>query len=289
VVVDEFQRLPEDFLDLLHFTKERRAKLILLDLSMRILKSILSARSPILGLVKPIKLELVKPSNMLKVFGDVEELVFLRDLWLVQFYDGNVKEAVKAGLASVRGLIGEVFLEEDRELTETYEGILRALAVGNVFPKDVASFLGKTSSDIKSFLSNLLEMGLVRRIKVFGKKKWIYKISSPVMDLFYYLDIKYGISELGMDNRTFEKAYAEKLPKYFEDFVRTALAERYRGEEVMLSPEVDVVITVRGKAVCCAEVKTKSRKKDLDVLESKTSELDCDKLVVDASAVKLLR
>ena len=165
------------------------------------------------------------------------------------------------------------------------------MAVGNVFSKDVASFLGKTSSDIKSFLSNLLEMGLVRRIKVFGKKKWIYKISSPVMDLFYYyLDTKYGISELSMDNRTFEKAYAEKLPKYFENFGRTALAERYRGEEeVMLSPEVDVVITVRGKAVCCAEVKVKPRKEDLDVLESKTSEFDCDKLVVDASAVKLLR
>ncbi len=273
VVVGEFQRLPEDFLDLLHFTKERRAKLTLLGLSMRILKSILSARSPILGLVRPIKLELVKPSDMLKVFGDVEELVFLRDPWLVQFYDRNVKEAVKAGLASVRGLIGEVFLEEDRKLTETYEVILRALAVGNVFPKDVTSFLGKTSSDIKSFLSNFLEMGLVRRIKVFGKKKWIYKISSPVVDLFYHLDTKYGISELGMDNRTFEKAYAEKLPKYFEDFVRTTLAERYRGEEVMLSPEVDVVITVRGKAVCCAEVKMKSRKKDLDILESKTSSL----------------
>lgn len=123
---------------------------------------------------------------------------------------------------------------------------MRALAVGNVFPKDIASFLGKTSSDVKSFLANLLEMGLVKRVKVFGKKKWIYKIASSVMDLFYYLDTKYGISELSKDNEAFERAYTGKLPKYLEDFVRTSLAEKYGGEEeVMISPEVDVVITVR--------------------------------------------
>lgn len=289
VVVDEFQRLPEDFIDLLHFAKEKRAKLILLGSSMRVVKDILSARSPLLGLVRSVRLGLVKPSDMLNVFNSVEELVFLRDPWLIQFYDGSVKDAVGAGFTSVRGLVGEIFLEEDRELTETYEGILRALAVGNVFPKDVASFLGKTSSDIKTFLANLLEMGLVKRIKVFGKKRWMYKISSPVIDLFYYLDTKYGISELSVDGGTFERAYAEKLPKYFEDFVREALAEKYGGdEEVMLSPEVDAVITVKGRVVCCAEVKMKANKRDLDVLESKTANLDCDKLVVDADTVKTI-
>ncbi len=286
IVVDEFQRLPEDFVDLLHFAKEKKAKLILLGSSMRVLKNVLSARSPLLGLVRPVKLDLIRASDIVKVFRGVEEIVFLRDPWLIQFYDGEVKEAVKAGFANVRGLVGEIFLEEDRELTETYEGILRALAVGNVFPKDIASFLGKTSSDIKSFLSNLLEMGLVKRIKVFGKNRWIYKIVSPVMDLFYYLDTKYGISELSMDNKTFERAYVEKLPKYFEDFVRTALAEKYGGsEEIMLSPEVDAVITIRGKAVCCAEVKMKAKKKDLELLKLKTPNLDCDKLVVDGTTV----
>ncbi len=286
VVVDEFQRLPDDFTDLLHFAREKRAKLILLGSSMRVVKNVLSARSSLLGLVRPVKLDLIKPSDILKVFKGVDELVFLRDPWLIQFYEGSVKDAVKSGFASVRGLIGEIFIEEDRELTETYEGILRALAVGNVFPKDVSSFLGKTSSDVKSFLANLLEMGLVKRIKVFGKKRWIYRISSPIVDLFYYLDTKYGLSELSVDNRTFESAYEEKLPKYFEDFVRTALAEKFGGEEeVMLSPEVDAIITVRGKAVCCAEVKMKAKKKDLEVLRSKTSNLDCEKLVVDADSV----
>ena len=119
----------------------------------------------------------------------------------MKFYDGDVKSAVKAGFSSVRGLVEEIFLEEDRGLTETYEGILRALSVGNVFPKDVASFLGKTSSDVKPFMANLIEMGIVKRIKVFGKKRWLYKITSPVIDLFHHLDTKYGISELKLDDR----------------------------------------------------------------------------------------
>ncbi len=109
------------------------------------------------------------------------------------------------------------------------------------------------------------------------------------MDLFYYLDTKYGISELNMDNKTFERVYTEKLSKYFEDFVRTALSEKYGGEEeVMLSPGVDAIITVRGKAVCCAEVKMRAGKKDLELLRSKTSNLDCDKLVIDANTIVYL-
>ena len=44
------------------------------------------------------------------------------------------------------------------------------------------------------------------------------------------------------DSKSFEKAYKDKLPRYFEDFVRDALAEKYEGkEELMLSPEVSEV------------------------------------------------
>ena len=43
-------------LDLLHFAKERRAKLVLLGSSMRVVKDVLSSRGP---LVRPVKLDLV--------------------------------------------------------------------------------------------------------------------------------------------------------------------------------------------------------------------------------------
>lgn len=64
-------------------------------------------------MVRTVKLDLIRPSDMLRVFKGVEEFVFLRDPWLIQFYEGNVRDAVKAGFASVRGLVGEIFLEED--------------------------------------------------------------------------------------------------------------------------------------------------------------------------------
>ncbi len=76
VVVDELQRLPENFIDLLHFAKEKKAKLILLGSSMRVLKNVLSAIGPLLGLVRPVRLDLIRPSDMLKVFRNVDELVF---------------------------------------------------------------------------------------------------------------------------------------------------------------------------------------------------------------------
>jgi len=46
---------------------------------------------------------------------------------------------------------------------------------------------------------------------------------------------------------------------------------------------VDVVITVRGKAVCCAEVKMKSGKRDIERLNEKTAS---EKLVIDSKNVK---
>mgnify|MGYP000135476231 CR=1 FL=1 len=251
-----------------------------------------SPRSPILGIVRPVRLDLIRPSDVIKMFDGIDEVVFFRDPWILQFYasdgsDGNVSEAVKAAMLNVRGLVGEAFLEEDRGLTETYEGILRALALGNVFPKDIASFLGKHSSEIKSFLRNLMDMGIVKRVKVYGKKRWVYKISSPIIDLFYYLDTKYGISDLSIESEVFEKVYTFKLPRYFEDFVRAALAEKYGGnEELMLSPEVDVLITLGNRIVCCAEVKVKADNGDLKKLELKTARFDCEKVVVDGTNFK---
>ncbi len=56
-------------LDLLHFAKERRAKLVLLGSSMRVVKDVLSSRVP---LVRPVKLDLMRPFDVLKIFKTAE-------------------------------------------------------------------------------------------------------------------------------------------------------------------------------------------------------------------------
>lgn len=43
--------------------------------------------------------------------------------------------------------------------------------------------------------------------------------------------------------------------------VHDKTGEKYGGgEEIMLSSEIDIIITVRGRAVCCAEVKMRAKK-----------------------------
>lgn len=43
--------------------------------------------------------------------------------------------------------------------------------------------------------------------------------------------------------------------------------------------------TIRGKAVCSA-VKIEAKKKDIIALKSKTSNLDCNRLVIDSKNIK---
>lgn len=56
IVVDEFQRLPERFLDLLHYhSTDSRAKLILVGSSFSVARKLMERRSPLLGIVRPVK------------------------------------------------------------------------------------------------------------------------------------------------------------------------------------------------------------------------------------------
>ena len=75
----------------------------------------------------------------------------------------------------VLALIGGIFFDEGREITERYEAILRAIAVGNNVPAKIASYIlgmlstSLTPSDVKSYLRILEKMGIIHRIKLFRK------------------------------------------------------------------------------------------------------------------------
>jgi len=293
VVVDEFQRLPGEFLDFLHvYSPSIRARLFLVGSSFRFTQRIVASRSSLLGLFQVYRLDLVRCRDIYAYFGGklrgrelVKALVFLRDPWLLPFYSGSVDDAVIYSLRNVPGLIGEVFAEEDRSMTETYERVVRALAMGNYLPRDVSSYTSKPLNEVKPYLYNLMEMGLVKRVKVYGKRKWLYKLRSPMVDLFYYLDTKYGVSELEVAREVLLREVERKLPLYFEDFVREALAERYGGvEEVSLSPEVDGIITVGKRPVVCIEVKLGGVTRwDREHFLGRVSRFRCEKLVISPS------
>jgi len=290
VAVDEFQRLPGEFLDLLHSAAgEIRARVFLIGSSLRFVERILGEHSPLLGLFQVYRLDLVKCRDVYAYFRGTlrgrelaKALAFLRDPWLLAFYTDNVDDALVYSLRNVPGLVGEIFTEEDRRITETYERVLRAMAMGNYLPRSIASYTGRPLNEVKPYLRNLMNMGLVKSVKVFGKRKWLYKIRSPIMDLFYYLDTKYGISEIEAGRETLKREIDRRLPLYFEDYVREALAEKYGGqEEVSLNPQIDGIITVAGKPVACVEVKLgRADRHDEEVFLRKTASLSCTKLLV---------
>jgi len=73
-------------------------------------------------------------------------------------------------------------------------------------------------------------MGIVKRKRVYLKKRYLYQIDSPLLDLFYYLDVRLGFYEIDLPMElAVEKAEA-KIPLYYEDFVLELLAQVLKAE-----------------------------------------------------------
>ena len=154
VVVDEFQRLLDTFLDEI-VEVYPKGRLLLLGSSLRILHKIFSPKSPILGLISQYKLDLVSPADTLTSLAEylppeqaVEIAVYMRDPWLsryLEIYNGDIVEflynVVKVNIYSIKALIGEIFAEEERELTARYEAILNLLGSGCWRVKEMAGIL----------------------------------------------------------------------------------------------------------------------------------------------------
>ena len=308
IVIDEFQRLPQSFLDFLHFSKSfAKSQIILVGSSLSFVNKILSTESPLLGIVYPFRLGLIKPRDIIfslsKYYSDKECLLlsmFARDPIILEELapNDNLESFLRKVLPKirvvVRSLIGEIFTEEERELTKRYEAIIKAVAAGNKKPSEVASFISGMlgehlkSQDVKKYLKNLVEMNLLKRVKIFGKKAYFYFIDSPIVDLYYYLDLKTGFSELDIPIDTLISKAMGKIPFYYENFVVELLAEIY-GCEVVKSfyPEIDGILT-RGKQVeAVVEVKMGNiTTKEVNKFLEKVEDFDCRKIVVAGNTIK---
>ncbi len=272
VVIDEFQRMPADFLDYLHFlSPESRAKLILVGSSLSVARMVLSKRSPLLGLVRPIRVSLIRPVDIVRGLAArmrPEDLLkaapYLRDPWILRFLgpEFSMESLIDIIRFNVPALIGESFREEDRVFTDRYELILRALSLGNSTPGEVASYIsGMTDEDlrgpdVKSYLSNLQVMGIVTRTPILGRRRYLYAIESPLVDLFYYLDSKTGYHELDIQPEDLVMLARVKEGVYYERFVVSLLAEIMNARIARsLDPEVDGFLLRGGKIVAAIEVK----------------------------------
>jgi len=254
VVIDEFHRLPPKFLT---FLQHSSPNWTLVTSTLFLAKKLLSSSSPILGLFQPLRFDIIDPADILRALGSrfsgpelIENAVYLREPLLLNFpLSEPLERRLSLAVPVASALVGEIFLEERREYSRGYHSVLRSIAGGYTRPQKAARFLQG-----KSFYIHILrEMGLIKAVRVHGQKRYLYRHSSPLLDLYYYLSAKYLYEETG----TFKKeALRTLLPIHVEWFVEELLSEIHSLEPVkVLNPELDVALA-RGKRVAVvAEVK----------------------------------
>jgi len=304
IVIDEFQRLPESILEDIAIVHPG-GKVIFCGSSMRVIKKVFGARSSLLGLVLQYKLGLVKPKNMLRellktgleIEQGIELSPYLSDIWTIPFFkvEGSSIETIykllKHSRFTVPALIGEVFTEEERGLTRTYEAILRLIGAGKWDYRQVAKILADRglidradSSLVLPHIKNMVGMGLIEPLPLFSSKKKMYKLVSPMMEAFYYLSDRYNFEEADVSLKEVKPTLEKLRNLAVQNWVADIFAEIYQGrKEYFVTPEkeIDFIITVRKKPVVVGEVKWgKYRKKDIEKFKEKTRYIGGEKVFV---------
>jgi len=278
VVIDEFQRLDEGIFEELSL-QHPKGKLILSGSSLRIIKKFFDPRSPFLGFFTPIKLGFIKPSDIiLNLHKKIQHeyliglCTFLREPWLIPIYNNEetlnfIYELVIKSKQNITGLIGEVFTEEERELTKKYEAILYLIGEGIWNTKELTSILysrklipDPSPTHLIQYLKNLEEMELVESIKLYKTKGRYYRLISPLMNIYYYLDSRYDISNRTISLEEIRPTLQNIINLEIQNFIADLFAEIYEGrKEYFVSPnkEIDFIITKRNKLEIIGEVKWK--------------------------------
>lgn len=154
VVVDEFHRLGDSFFDFLHSSK-KTGRLILLTSTLYFAKKLLSSNSPLLGLFKEVRIYLISLSESLKALESIdigkrerlELAIMLREPIAIEYFDEkkNARETLAEILVSsintIPALTGEIFAEEDRNMSAAYKAIIGAVASGKMVSGEISSHL----------------------------------------------------------------------------------------------------------------------------------------------------
>ena len=283
VVVDEFHRLGNSFLDFLHFT-EKNGKIILISSTLNLSKNLLDKKSAILGLFAEAPIGLIKLDDCVRFLGKnykldkkslLEAAVLIREPIAVDYLSEKINprelisEVLIRSIKTMPALIGEIFTEEERSISAVYEGILRAVAGGRVVSTEISSYLFSKKlikkddpSLIQQYLANLAEFGIIKKIGVYNKNKFVYKHASPLVRFYYYSDEKYNISERAVTKEEIKRIIDELLPRIIEDNVREFLSEKFGLVECVFESkdfDVDACLLKFKKVDVAVEIKWKDK------------------------------
>jgi uncharacterized protein len=305
VVIDEFQRLPAKILEDIAAVHPS-GRLMLCGSSMRVSNEMLGRNSPLLGLLRPFKIGLISPRDLLTSLShdmSVEKAVefgpLLRDPWTLPFFKEKdfLKNVVAMSPYTVPGLLGEIFTEDERELTQTYASILSLIGSGYQDYRDIANILHtrgiiktSSSSSVLPYIKNMMDMGLLEPVKIFGKNRYAYSILSFPIKLYYFLQSRYAISDRSFSYNEIEPAAINQLHLGIEEFVGDLFAETLDGKKEVLkddSREIDILITSRNRPILVGEVKWgQVTKRDITQFLGKVQDIPCRKVIVTNCRIK---
>lgn len=262
VIIDEFQRLPEEYYTDIS-TFDKTGLLILSGSSYGIINKVFDKNSPLLGLFSPKEIRIITYEEALSQLSDPILSVLFRDPWIIPFIDSydDFVSRIKEFLLISKGLIGEVFEEEGRSLTETYYQLLLKVAEGVWKSSDLAGMINVSGGEatVSSLLNRLSKMGLIQKIRTLGKE-YYYKHLSPVISLSFYAEAKYLVSEREVE--------LNELPIGLElQFSIGEMISKYYGGEFVYSPkeDIDIIVMKRKRPIIAFEVK----KGEISISEAK--------------------
>jgi AAA+ ATPase superfamily predicted ATPase len=314
IVIDEFHRLGGDFFDFIH-SLNKKGKLIIISSTLFLSKKLLSEKSPILGLFSEMPIKLISLKDTLKALKKIkltkkeriENGILLREPITINSFDKNKKareifsKVILSNINTIPALIGEIFLEEEKTLSAIYEGILRAIASGKISSTKIADYLfskkliiNNDASIVQQYLKNLIGFGIIKKIRVYNKNKFIYKHISSLVRLFYYADEKYNISERDITEDEIRRIVEEIMPKVVEDNIREFLAKKFGLSEAVIETkdyDIDVCLLKFNKPGVIAEVKWKEKinEKEIRKIEENLSKINARKkylIVQDKTKIK---
>ncbi len=294
VVIDEFQRLPADFFDFIHHT-EKNGKLIVISSTLLMARKLVDKNSPVLGFFEEIRVDLISIGDVLQELRGyhldndrlLELAIILREPLAIDYFDTEtnhrdlIERIVTGSLNSLSSLIGEIFIEEERELSKVYEGVIRAIANGNNSSTEISNSLfsqgliGKNDpSIVQQYLNNLRNLGIIKKVTIFNRNKFSYQLISPLLRLFYYADEKYNVSEIDNKGEVIKKVVDSLMPRIVEDNVREAIAFNLGLTETIVNEtgyDVDGVFLRFKEPQATLEVKWTSRVSREDILKAEAS------------------
>ena len=280
-MLDEFHRASPRLFDALQ-AGVCRENLVLITSTMHYYRRFVEGiEAPLKGLFSIRRVGLLSPIELLAVDWGfegkelVERLVFYQEPTLV---GRDLKDIILSGREFARSLVGEVIDEEDYVYTRRFDAILEALAAGKNRLSEMANYLYSrgliekpSTSYITKYLDIMLRTGLIERIEVWGKKRRsIYRHVSPLTEIVYYLDARYGFYDFLQPWNYVEKITKSYLPILIERFIERFLSEYFGLKPVkVLEPEIDIALVEYKGIHLVAEVKwsnelTKSEVKKIE-------------------------